>query len=208
MASTDKAIAELSKIFEDDEVALLADTYLIMDSDNFMRSMQNIKDDQVVHVTGSGKRLDIAKRKVSLANKAPAYEIQFIDLVDLEPFYRGKLAGLNGEELPPQDIPMDEPHEKEEELQEVLEDSEESEEHAVQTLTTGEEEEVATIKPKPRQQTAAGVCQYGVPVLTVEYIPPNVVGLKESLIENVSQEDLDTFYEKVKNKVLRKVGSS
>lgn len=48
-----------------------------------------------------------------------------------------------------------------------------------------------------------GLCHYGVPKLRVREFKPNVIGLKESLYEEVNREELDDFFQKLSNRAVK-----
>lgn len=78
-----------------------------------------------------------------------------------------------------------------------------------------EEEPQAVEQPEPQQQEVrkskeeiavgktqeVGTCTYGVPIVPVVRVVPNVFGLKESLLSDFTKDDLKDFFDLVKSKV-------
>lgn len=57
--------------------------------------------------------------------------------------------------------------------------------------------------PKKPEIIPNGLCRYSVPIFELKEIKPDVVGLKESLHEEFSQEELDDFFDRLSNKSIK-----
>lgn len=79
---------------------------------------------------------------------------------------------------------------QEEDPQEVLQDNVE------QPGASKSKEEILS-----RQTKEVGTCSYGVPIIPIVRIVPDVFGLKESLLSDFTKEEMQDFYNLMKSKV-------
>lgn len=183
----------------------ILDKYFLMDSEDFLRSTIDYDRSKIYVFYGLERRIQIAKKKASKRlDEMP--EHYFVDVKKIKEFFTPFVEGSplpsqqedSGTKDAPQAMPTQDGDIETEAVQESV--GEESVEHI-----QDQEEEVKPLAPEFKETPGAGMCRYGVPIIPVKRHAPNVLGLQESLTQNVTQEELDAFFNKVKGRVLAKI---
>lgn len=207
-----------------EDIEVFLDKYNACHADDVLRSGVEF-DDRPLVIVGSEKRHMMCKRKLPIKFKElnrpyDESKIHFITESDLKEFVTNALADIRGGVVENPDVlqtstVVEKLNTKVEEVKEELsaQAQEESEEVLVQGSQKSEYEqeqdkgaecENTQIESTP-SNTGTGLCRYGVPKFKVDYIVPQVMGLRESLFVNVEEEDLNKFFASVKGRVLTSI---
>lgn len=206
----------LTVINNAEDISLFLETYNACLADDVLRG-NAVLDERPLVVFGSDKRHAMCKKKLPVKYKELGLDyneskVTFLTGDTLGDFVLPALANLKDGVVPEvQEEPVIEKVNTEE-VEEVKVEENIPQQQVVETT----EPQVVTEKEKPisepvtkieKQQPTSGMCTYGVPKLKLEYIPPNVVGLQESLFVNVDEEDISRFFQSVKNRVIGSINN-
>lgn len=216
----------LSVISNADDLKLISDKFNLGLSDSVLRNGVEF-DDRVLVIYGTKKRNEMCQKKLpkildSMDKTYDPNKFIYLTEANLKEFVDKELALMRGEiteeEVEEEVIqePLTPPKEQAtatespEPLTEV--DSEETVEVEVEAEAIGEikvgeekqEEEEEVQLPPNLHSASSGLCRYGVPKMHVEYQPPNVLGLQESLFVSVEEATVKEFFSSVKERVLAK----
>ncbi|MFF2798091.1 hypothetical protein [Lysinibacillus xylanilyticus] len=220
----------LSVVNSAEDISLFLDTYNACKSDDFLRNSVELNEKPLV-IFGTKTRLAMCEKFLKKKLKAldTAYDEKRVTYVNedeesMADFVERTLEGLRNApsvEAEVTDLEEEKQLEEKEESKPVTEVEEEQQESiqvpevktiveqhtsstelkSTEEIAVGEEPTTTTEKP----QLDSGLCAYGVPKIKVEYLPPNVLGLQESLFVDVSDEDISRFFGLVKQRVLNKI---
>lgn len=220
MNTVDSGHFLLTAVNSAEDVSLLIEAYNVCTTDDVLRNAVTINQKPLM-IFGPVKRHNMCKKKLpqkfkELNLQYKESEINFVTEDTLKDFVSTALEKLkNGVEPKGEVEEIEEVSVTEEVLEELVTEPEDGEEISqpevsveIRESTESAGEDVSVDKEGPtravesKEHTGAGLCQYGVPKLRVEYLTPSTMGLKESLFVNVSDEDISKFFQSVKNRVL------
>lgn len=199
----------LSVVNNAEDITLILDNYLLCQADDVLRKSIDF-DGRPLVLLGTEKRHNMCKKKLPMIFKKMGLhydesKITFLTNDQLAEFTADALAKLKSGEKPVQNIIETNEESLEEEIIAQVSTNPTAEENVTQPVEVPNTQKESNVYvPRPPTQVS-GTCIYGVPILKVEYIPPNVLGLQESITVKVDEEDISKFFNSVKNRVLTSI---
>lgn len=197
-----------------EELELIISNFNVVFTDTVLHGEVPFDSDRVMLITGPKRRVEMSKKKLPKlldSSDLPYIEEKYVFLEDskLGEFLDEQLEKIKKGEsvtIEQQSVVVQEPTFEVIKSEEGLEETEATTEQLPVEEKPVTEEVVQTTNYESSSETlTAGLCKYGVPTYKVEKLSPNVLGLSESLFINVEQEDLDKFFEKVKDRVITNI---
>lgn len=204
----------LSVVNNAEDITLILDNYLLCQADDVLRKSIDF-DGRPLVLLGTEKRHNMCKKKLPTIFKKIGIpydesKITFITNEQLKEFVDTALLKLKNGEKPAQTFTESISVNPEEDIATTLNPI--TDEYSIIT----KDEEVPPLHKESTDSNVyvhkevaqvSSVCRYGVPIIRVEYIPPNVLGLQESITVKVDEEDISKFFNSVKNRVLDSINN-